>query len=129
MRRKSERDATNFCQIVFRNSVDASRNIGIEMSKILFFNISHGFKRDCFTRMMLVALTALAMGMAGTAMAEQGCEDMRQLCKDATAEAAKCAKQGKPDAPPNCKPLTDVRETTCAQAEIICKPASGEQKP
>ena len=99
------------------------------MSKNLYCNVLSGCWRDCFGRMMLVALAALTIGLGRPAMAEQGCEDMRQLCKDATAEAAKCTKQGKSDAPPNCKPLIDVREATCTQAEIICKPASGAQKP
>lgn len=79
-------------------------------------------------RLTLVALTATVIGLRTPAMADQGCEDMRQLCKDATAETAKCAKQEKSEAPPNCKPLIDVREATCAQAEIICKPAAGEQQ-
>jgi hypothetical protein len=76
---------------------------------------------------LLMAATAI-VGLMAPAMADQGCEDMRQLCKDATADVAKCEKQGKGNAQPNCKALTDVREATCAQAEIICKPPVEEAK-
>jgi hypothetical protein len=76
---------------------------------------------------MLIALLAAAGGLQTRALADQGCEDMRQLCKDATAEAAKCVKQEKGEAS-NCKPLVDAREATCAQVEIICKPPVGEPK-
>lgn len=98
------------------------------MSKDFYFDVLPNNSRRCGIRMMRVALTAAILSLAAPAMAEQGCEDMRQLCKDATADAGKCAKQGKSEAPPNCKPLIDVREATCAQAEIICKPAAGEQQ-
>lgn len=80
-----------------------------------------------FTRLMPIALLVAAGGLQTQALADQGCEDMRQLCKDATAQAAKCAKQEKGDAS-DCKPLVDVREATCAQVEIICKPPVGEPK-
>ncbi|AGK58239.1 hypothetical protein HYPDE_32833 [Hyphomicrobium denitrificans 1NES1] len=79
-------------------------------------------------RLTLVALTATVVGLTTPAAADQGCEHMRQLCKDATAGAAKCAKQEKSEASPNCKPLINVREATCAQVEIICKPPVGEPK-
>jgi len=96
------------------------------MSKDFYFDVLANITRKRVMSLMLVALAAAVWNIAAPAMAEQGCEDMRQLCKDATADAAKCTKQGKDEAPPNCKPLIDVREATCAQAEIICKPASGD---
>jgi hypothetical protein len=82
-------------------------------------------RRLKFAQLMLIALSAVASG-AHYALADQGCEDMRQLCKDAKADAAKCVKQEKSEA--SCKRLIDVRETTCTQAEIICEPPVGEPK-
>jgi len=73
---------------------------------------------------MLIAI-ALAVGStANRAVADPGCDDVKQLCKEATARAAKCAKEEK-DAS-SCKPLNDVRDATCTQAEIVCKPPVGE---
>ena len=94
-----------------------------------YFNcdVSRDLRFWNFTRLTPIALLAAAGGLQTQALADQGCEDMRQLCKDATAEAAKCAKQEKGEAS-NCKPLVDVREATCAQVEIICKPPVGEPK-
>jgi hypothetical protein len=76
---------------------------------------------------VLTVLLAIAIGMQTPARADQGCEDMRQLCKDAKANTAKCTKQEKGDAS-SCKPLVDISEATCTQAEIICKPPVGEPK-
>jgi hypothetical protein len=58
--------------------------------------------------------------------ADQGCDDIRQLCKEATQRAAKCAKEAKDEASNSCKQLNDVRDATCTQAEIVCKPPVGE---
>lgn len=98
------------------------------MSKDFYCNVMPSLMRQRFARLLHVTLAAAALALASPAFADQGCEDMRQLCKDATANADKCAKAGKSEAPPNCKPLIDVREATCTQAEIICKPATNEQQ-
>jgi len=98
------------------------------MSQNFHCNVLPGVQSKRVMRMALLTLAALFVGLQTPAAADQGCEDMRQLCKDATAEAAKCAKQAKNEAPPNCKSLVDVREATCAQVEIICKPPVGEAK-
>jgi hypothetical protein len=98
------------------------------MSENFHRDVLRSIKSWSFMCLMPVALTATVVGLTMPAAADQGCEDMRQLCKEATAGAAKCAKQEKSDAPPNCKPLIDVREATCAQVEIICKPPVGEPK-
>lgn len=98
------------------------------MSKSFYCNVSRKIKSGSFMRFTVVALAAATAGLRTPAVADQGCEDMRQLCKDATAAVAKCAKQEKSEALPNCKPLIDVREATCAQVEIICKPPVGEPK-
>lgn len=58
--------------------------------------------------------------------ADEGCDDIRQLCKEATERAAKCAKDAKDGATKACKQLNDVRGATCTQAEIVCKPPVGE---
>jgi len=76
----------------------------------------------------LLIVHAVAGGLASQASAEPGCEDMRQLCNEAAANVAKCSKQAGGDAHADvCKALIDVKEATCAQAEIICKPVSEEK--
>jgi hypothetical protein len=76
--------------------------------------------------LLLIALLFMPAGL-GTALADAGCDDVRQLCKEATAKALKCTKQEKDEAEA-CKPLTTVRDATCTQAEIVCKPPVGEPK-
>lgn len=98
------------------------------MSKDFYYDVMPGLKRAPIARLLRPMLIASVLGLAAPAMADQGCEAMRQLCKDATTDADKCAKPGKNTPPQNCKPLIDVREATCAQAEIICKPPVGEQQ-
>ena len=72
--------------------------------------------------LILVAVAALAPS-SGT-RADQGCEDMKTLCKEATARAAKCVKEQGGEA--QCKQLIDVRDATCTHADIVCKPAVKE---
>lgn len=77
----------------------------------------------------LVGLTLAAGGLSSPAHADPGCDDIRQLCKEATDRAAKCAKEAKgaKDAATRaCKQLNDVRDASCTQAEIVCKPPVGE---
>jgi len=74
---------------------------------------------------MLIGLS-LAAGGSFPAYADPGCDDIRQLCKEATERAAKCAKDAKDTAAGACKQLNDVRDATCTQAEIVCKPPVGE---
>lgn len=77
--------------------------------------------------LLLIALLFVPVGFSTTALADAGCDDVRQLCKEATARALKCTKQesGETEA---CKPLTVVRDATCTQAEIVCKPPVGQPK-
>jgi len=71
-------------------------------------------------RPILAAFAALAL--CGEARAD-GCDDMKALCKEATARALKCTKE---QSNAECKPLIDVRDATCTQVDLVCKPAVGE---
>ena len=71
--------------------------------------------------LMLTAVAALAL-CQGEARAD-GCDDMKALCKEATARALKCTKE---QSAAECKPLIDVRDATCTQIDLVCKPAAPE---
>ena len=74
---------------------------------------------------LVAALLVVAVAMVGGAPARaDGCDDMKQLCKEATAKAAKCAKDRTGTL--NCPALDKVRNATCTHADIVCKPAVGE---
>lgn len=75
-------------------------------------------------RIGLILAGLAALGLCGEARADQGCDDMKALCKEATARAAKCVKEQGSEA--QCKPLIDVRDATCTHADIVCKPAVAE---
>ncbi len=75
-------------------------------------------------RMGLILAAVAALASVSGARADQGCDDMKALCKEATARAAKCVKEQGGEA--QCKPLIDVRDATCTHADIVCKPAVGE---
>jgi hypothetical protein len=75
-------------------------------------------------RMGLILAAIAALSCGGEARADQGCDDMKALCKEATARALKCTKEQSNAA--ECKPLIDVRDATCTHADIVCKPAVGE---
>ena len=74
-----------------------------------------------WSRPLFAAIAALALH-AGEARAD-GCDDMKALCKEATARALKCTKE---QSAAECKPLIDVRNATCTQIDLVCKPAAPE---
>lgn len=69
---------------------------------------------------ILAAIAALAP--CGGVRAD-GCDDMKALCKEATARALRCTKE---QSTAECKPLIDVRDATCTQIDLVCKPAAPE---
>jgi hypothetical protein len=69
-------------------------------------------------------LLAVCLSLSGGSAHADGCEDMKQLCKEATAKATKCTKDSKDERA--CKAVIDVRDTTCTQVDLVCKPAVGE---
>jgi len=95
---------------------------GKQMSK----NFWRGGSRTKMALPMLAGLSLASGGLSAPAHADPGCDDIRQLCKEATGRAAKCAKEAKDTAAKACKQLNDVRDASCTQAEIVCKPPVGE---
>jgi hypothetical protein len=74
-----------------------------------------------WSRPLLAAIAALTL-CGGEARAD-GCDDMKALCKEATARALKCTKE---QSTAECKALIDVRNATCTQIDLVCKPSVGE---
>ncbi|CAA2141823.1 hypothetical protein [Hyphomicrobium sp. ghe19] len=69
-------------------------------------------------------LTAVAvLAVCGGEARADGCDDMKALCKEATAKALKCTNE---QSAAECKPLIDVRNATCTQIDLVCKPAAPE---